>query len=168
MTKAEMAAEIKKLSGEDVNPDSFKAPDLEAKLSAARASAAPEESVAPKSVDGETVQAAETNNGRAPARNAPNVQTAPGAPANATPNKSAEATPDAPEELAQQRAEEEHGGGAVWVVLGPRSPAGRLRAGTRTIVRVPRGGSAEASAVQVSRREFDAWKAQYDLIEVEK
>ena len=120
MTKAEMAAEIKKLSGEDVNPDSFKAPDLEAKLSAARASAAPEESVAPKSVDGETVQAAETN---------PNVQTAPGAPANAIPNKSAEATPDAPEELAQARAEEEHGGGVVWVVLGERSPAGRLRAG---------------------------------------
>ena len=162
MTKAEMAAEIKKLSGEDVNPDAFKVPELEAKLEAARASATPEENAeggASKSVDGETIQTAETN---------PNIQTAPGAPANAIPNKSAEATPDAPEELAQARAEEEHGGGTVWVVLGERSPAGRLRAGTREIVRVPRGGTAERSAVQISRREYDAWKSQYDLVEVDK
>ena len=35
-TKAEMAAELSKLTGEEVNPDSYKADELEAKLKKAR------------------------------------------------------------------------------------------------------------------------------------
>ena len=39
-TKAEMAAELSKLTGEEVNPDSYKADELEAKLKEARVGSA--------------------------------------------------------------------------------------------------------------------------------
>lgn len=155
-TKAEMAKEMTKLLGKEVNPADYDHAGLEKALREAKAAEG-----------GEADAAAQADS---PAtQDAPSQETSAAGTSNMSEDTSSSSanTSDSSEDTSNAQNSSQSDEGKVSAYLGASSPAGRLVLGGVTLRRLRANEDPESAAVTITREQLEQYGEDYDIKVVE-